>query len=91
MQALHAGVIAGAALDVFDVEPLPVGHPLLTTPRTILSPHTGFVSRASYELAYGQAVQDIQAFIDGAPVRIVTAWTAASATPPRPAQSPPVQ
>ena len=51
--ALRDGSIAGAALDVFDIEPLPTGHPLLSTPRTILSPHVGFVSRPSYQIAYG--------------------------------------
>lgn len=71
VDALRNGTIAGAALDVFDVEPLPAGHPLLSTPRTILSPHVGFVSRQAYELAYGDAVQDILGWLDGAPVRVL--------------------
>ncbi len=69
--ALRDGVIAGAALDVFDVEPLPPGHPLLSTPRTILSPHVGFVSRRAYEIGYGQAVEDIVGWLDGDPVRVL--------------------
>jgi phosphoglycerate dehydrogenase-like enzyme len=69
--ALHAGTIAGAALDVYDVEPLPAGHPLLSTPRTILSPHVGFVSRPAYELCYGDAVADIAGWLDGEPVRVL--------------------
>jgi len=69
--ALHGGVIAGAALDVFDIEPLPAGHPLLSTPRTILSPHVGFVSRRAYQVGYGQAVEDIVAWLDGEPVRVL--------------------
>lgn len=69
--ALRDGAIAGAALDVFDLEPLPAGHPLLSTPRTILSPHVGFVSRQAYELCYGQAVQDIAAWLAGRPVRLL--------------------
>lgn len=71
VDALTAGTIGGAALDVFDVEPLPAGHPLLSTPRTILSPHLGFVSRPAYELAYGQAVEDITAWLAGSPVRVI--------------------
>lgn len=71
--ALRAGTIAGAALDVFDVEPLPPEHPLLSTPRTILSPHVGFVSDRAYRLAYGQAVDDIAAWIAGSPLRVLNA------------------
>lgn len=69
VQALHAGTIAGAGLDVFEVEPLPAGHPLLSTPRTVLSPHVGFVSRRAYDVAYGGAVEDIVAWLAGSPVR----------------------
>ena len=71
VDALTNGNIAGAALDVFDVEPLPAGHPLLTTPRTILSPHIGFVSRQAYAATYGQVVQDIVGWLDGEPVRVL--------------------
>jgi phosphoglycerate dehydrogenase-like enzyme len=67
--ALERGAIAGAALDVFDVEPLPAGHPMLTTPRTILSPHVGFVSRQAYAATYGQVVEDIAGWLNGNPVR----------------------
>ncbi|MET0967514.1 MAG: D-2-hydroxyacid dehydrogenase family protein [Nakamurella sp.] len=69
--ALERGVIAGAALDVFDIEPLPVGHPLLTAPRTILSPHMGFVSRQAYAATYGQVVEDITGWLEGNPVRVL--------------------
>ena len=69
--ALRDGSIGGAALDVFDIEPLPAGHALLSTPRTILSPHVGFVSRNSYEVAYGQAVDDIVQWLDGHPTRVL--------------------
>ena len=69
VHALHAGTIAGAGLDVFDVEPLPAGHPLLSTPRTVLSPHVGFVSQRAYQVAYGGAVEDIVAWLAGSPVR----------------------
>ena len=79
IDALNNGTIAGAALDVFDVEPLPIGHPLLSTPNTILSPHTGFVSRPAYELAYGQAVEDVLAALDGTPLRVITPASVAQA------------
>ena len=70
LAALHAGSIADAGLDVYDVEPVPPGHPLLTAPRTVLSPHVGFVSRRSYAVAYAGAVEDILAWLDGQPVRV---------------------
>ncbi|MEU6145568.1 D-2-hydroxyacid dehydrogenase family protein [Streptomyces sp. NPDC047081] len=69
LAALHEGRIAGAAVDVFDVEPLPAGHPMRTAPRLLATPHLGYVSRANYETYYGQAVEDIRAFLDGTPVR----------------------
>ena len=69
--ALNDGTIAGAALDVFDIEPLPAGHPLLSTPRTILSPHVGFVSRRSYQLAYGQAVGNVVGWLSGTTPRVL--------------------
>lgn len=69
VKALHGGTIAGTALDVFDVEPLPADHPLLSTPRTLLSPHVGFVSRQAYRVAYAGAVEDIVAWLAGSPVR----------------------
>ncbi len=69
LAALRDGVIAGAATDVFDVEPLPAGDPVRTAPRLLATPHLGYVSRANYETYYGQAVENIRAFLDGQPVR----------------------
>ncbi|MEU6915999.1 D-2-hydroxyacid dehydrogenase family protein [Streptomyces olindensis] len=69
LDALHAGRIAGAGVDVFDIEPLPAGHPMRTAPRLLATPHLGYVSRANYATYYGQAVEDIRAFLDGTPVR----------------------
>ena len=71
--ALHAGTIAGAALDVFDTEPLPVEHPLRTAPNTVLTPHIGYVTTGTYEVFYREAVEDIAAFLSGAPVRVLDA------------------
>lgn len=70
--ALGAGRIAGAGIDVFDEEPLPADHPLLSAPNTVLLPHLGYVVEQGYDLYYGQAVEDIRAFLDGAPVRLLT-------------------
>jgi phosphoglycerate dehydrogenase-like enzyme len=71
--ALVAGRIAGAALDVYDEEPLPAGHPLLTAPRTLLTPHVGYVTSGTYEIFYRDAVADIVAWLAGSPVREITA------------------
>jgi phosphoglycerate dehydrogenase-like enzyme len=70
--ALEAGAIAGAGLDVFDDEPLPHDHPLLSVPNTVLLPHLGYVVEQGYDVYYGQAVEDIAAFLAGAPVRLLT-------------------
>jgi phosphoglycerate dehydrogenase-like enzyme len=71
--ALHAGAIAGAGLDVYDREPLPAGHPLRNTPRTVLLPHLGYVTRSGYQTMYEQIVEDIVAWRADAPVRLLTA------------------
>jgi phosphoglycerate dehydrogenase-like enzyme len=69
--ALQDGTIAGAGLDVYDVEPLPLEHPLRSAPNTVLTPHVGYVTGASYTAFYGDAVEDIAAFLRGAPVRVI--------------------
>jgi phosphoglycerate dehydrogenase-like enzyme len=73
LAALSAGTIAGAALDVYDEEPLPAASPLRSAPRSVLTPHVGYVSRQSYAAMYGQAVEDVVAWLDGAPVRVLAA------------------
>ena len=69
IDALRRGVIAGAALDVFDTEPLPPDHPLRTLPNTLLTPHLGYVTEQNYRVFFGLAVQDIRAWLDGHPIR----------------------
>ncbi len=69
--ALRGGVIAGAALDVYAAEPLPAAHPLRSLPNSVLTPHLGYVSAEGYAVFYGEAVADIVAWLDGAPVRVL--------------------
>ncbi|HET8951085.1 MAG TPA: D-2-hydroxyacid dehydrogenase family protein [Solirubrobacteraceae bacterium] len=71
LKALVKGTIAGAALDVYAKEPLPKDHPLREAPRTLLSPHLGYVSIGTYEVMYRDAVEDIAAWIRGEPVRVL--------------------
>jgi phosphoglycerate dehydrogenase-like enzyme len=71
ISALRGGVIGGAGLDVFDIEPLPAGHPLRTLPNTVLTPHIGYVTRRTYEVFYAGIVEDVVAWLDGSPVRVL--------------------
>ncbi|GIH17484.1 D-2-hydroxyacid dehydrogenase family protein [Rugosimonospora africana] len=71
LTALREGWIAGAGLDVFDAEPLPADHPLRTAPNTVLTPHLGYVTRGTYQRFFGEAVEDIAAFLKGQPVRVL--------------------
>lgn len=72
VDALYAGSIAGAGLDVFDVEPLPAGHPLRTAPRTVLAPHLGYVSTDTYRTFFADAVEDVAGWLAGTPVRVLS-------------------
>ncbi|WP_112469338.1 D-2-hydroxyacid dehydrogenase family protein [Streptomyces triticisoli] len=71
LTALHEARIAGAAVDVFDTEPLPPNHPMRTAPRLLATPHLGYVSQANYERYYGQAVEAIEAYLAGSPIRLL--------------------
>jgi phosphoglycerate dehydrogenase-like enzyme len=71
VRALRDGTIAGAGLDVFDEEPLPLGHPLRRLPNTVITPHLGYVTEETYRIFFGQALEDVEAFLRGAPVRVL--------------------
>ena len=71
VDVLQRRAIAGAALDVFDVEPLPENHPLLLLDNTLICPHLGYVTEDSYRAMYAGVVEDIRAFTSGEPVRMI--------------------
>jgi phosphoglycerate dehydrogenase-like enzyme len=75
LQTLTQNRIAGAALDVFDTEPLPASHPLRRLPNVVVTPHIGYVCRENYELFYGDAVEDIRAWLKGSPLRPLATLT----------------
>lgn len=72
IDALESGSIGGAGIDVYDIEPLPVDHPLRTAPHTVLTPHLGYVTRDTYSVFYSQAVENIAAWLAGEPIRVLT-------------------
>lgn len=71
VEALRTRRIAGAGLDGFDVEPLPVDHPLRSMDNAVLTGHMGFVVRELYTKVYGEAVEDIAAWMRGEPIRVL--------------------
>jgi phosphoglycerate dehydrogenase-like enzyme len=71
VRALEARAIAGAALDVFDEEPLPTTHALRRLDNTVLTPHLGYVTDETYRIFYGQALEDVFAYLRGAPIRTI--------------------
>ena len=71
LDALRSAGIAGAGLDVFDTEPLAPDHPLRSAPRTVLTPHLGYVTEKTYEIFFREAVEDVAAFVAGSPIRVL--------------------
>ena len=71
IECLRAGRIGGAAVDVFDQEPLPLDHPFRSLDGLIATPHLGYVTRETYRVFYGMAVEDIAAWLAGTPLRVL--------------------
>ena len=71
LEALRDKKIAGAGLDVFDTEPLPLDHPLRKMDNVEITPHLGYVSEQNYRRYFADAVEDIRGFLDHKPVRVI--------------------
>ena len=69
IKALQKRQLAGAALDVFDIEPLPPLHPFRTLDNVLAMPHVGYVSQQNYQLFFSQMIEDIQAWAANNPIR----------------------
>jgi len=72
LESLRQRRIAGAGLDVFDVEPLPLEHPFRRLDNVVLTPHLGYVVEQNYRAYFAGMVEDIRAFLDGKPLRVLT-------------------
>jgi D-3-phosphoglycerate dehydrogenase len=72
LAALREKRLAGAGLDVFDVEPLPLDHPYRKMDNVVITPHLGYVSVQNYRGYFRGMVEDIRAWLDGKPVRVIT-------------------
>ena len=73
LEALQDKKIAGAGLDVFEVEPLPLDHPYRRLDNVVITPHLGYVSEQNYRKYFPDIVEDIRAWLDGKPVRVIAA------------------
>jgi D-3-phosphoglycerate dehydrogenase len=71
LKALQEKKIAGAGLDVFEVEPLPVDHPYRKLENIVLTPHLGYVSEQNYRKQYAEVIEDIRAWLDKKPLRVI--------------------
>jgi phosphoglycerate dehydrogenase-like enzyme len=72
VEALEEGRLGYAAFDVYDREPLPADHPLRRARNVLLTPHIGYVTEENYRSSYPQIVENVGAFLDGNPVRVIT-------------------
>jgi phosphoglycerate dehydrogenase-like enzyme len=73
LAALRGKKIAGAGIDVYDVEPLPLDHQLRRLDNAVITPHLGYVTEENYRRFYGQMVENIRAWLDGKPMRVIAA------------------
>ena len=72
LKVLQDKTIGGAGLDVFEIEPLPVDHPYRKLDNVVVTPHLGYVSEQNYRKYFPDIVEDIRAFLDGKPVRVIS-------------------
>ena len=72
LTALREKRIAGVGLDVFDIEPLPIDHPFRSLDNVVLTPHLGYVTEQNYQAFFAGIVDDIRAFLDGKPIRVLS-------------------
>ncbi len=70
-RACAEGTIAGAGLDAYGTEPLPADHPFRTLPNVLATPHIGYVSNNVYQVFYRQIAEDLSAYLNGSPVRVL--------------------
>ena len=73
LEALRGERIGGYGVDVYDLEPLAPNHPYRTLPNVIATPHIGYVTEENYEVFYGQSLENLEAWLRGAPVRVLNA------------------
>jgi phosphoglycerate dehydrogenase-like enzyme len=71
IDALEAGRLGYAGFDVYDKEPLPADHRLRRTRNVLMTPHIGYVTEENYHSSFPQVVEDVVAFLDGRPVRVI--------------------
>ena len=71
IDALTRRTIAGAAMDVFDTEPLPAGHPFRLLDNVVATPHVGFVTTKTYATFFTDTVENLLAWMDGTPIRVM--------------------
>ena len=83
IETLKSGAIAGAGLDVFDEEPLPADHPLLTLDNVLLTPHLGYVTQETYRVFYGQTLDNIRSYLEGNLQRVMNPEALDSSRPLR--------
>lgn len=69
--ALRANKIAGAAIDTYNDEPLALDHPFRKLDNILITPHLGYVTAENYKRFYGQMVENIRAWLDGKPIRVI--------------------
>ena len=72
VEALRSGHLAGAGLDVYDREPLPADHPFRSLDNVVVTPHTGYVTEAGFRSAWQRMAEDVTAYLEGTPIRVVT-------------------